>query len=328
MTGEGYSVSPGMVKEIGTEFDSLLSSGSSILGELGSAQLSASAFAVIGAPVAGANSSLDLNLLNGMSRLLQVLENTNQNVCTAADNYATADNEIAQAYGGNATATPTAAQTSALATKMGPGNEPPLPAYNVKKPTAKDYALKFELGTDGLAYLGPVKGWWNAEKLFQHYLYGNGEDYQVDPSQLMHDVPSFQQAVDDYVNSQQGKGSFDSGWINTNTDIRDANGNVVGQQSLDWYYGLHDWRYRITGTSTMVDGVLPQNNYTVEVYKPYVFGSPRSDINIPIVTDLSKQFPSLTNGPIRLPQDAIQNLNATGLARNFYVTGSSSFSYP
>jgi len=26
------------------------------------------------------------------------------------------------------------------------------------------------LGTDGLAYLGPVKGWWNAEGMFQHWL--------------------------------------------------------------------------------------------------------------------------------------------------------------
>lgn len=127
----------------------------------------------------------------------------------------------------------------------------------------------------------------------------------------MHDVPSFQRDVDAFVAAHQGAGSFDSGWVNTNTDISDARDNVTGQQSLDWYYALHDWRYRVTGSSTVVNG-QPKTDYTVDVYKPYVFGAPRSGLNIPGVTKMTG---------IRLDQDHIQHLNAAGLARNFVVTG-------
>lgn len=298
----GYTIYVNEATQFVTQCQSLTGSTLDTIGSFGSSLLDGTAFASIGSAVGTANDSLQNNLVNGLTQCTQLLTCLSQNVNSAIQAYVAADQQVAQSYGG----------------KLGPGNEKPLPPYNVAKPTAKDYALKLELGTDGLAYLGPVKGWWNAEGMFQHYLYGNGQDYQVDPAKMMHDVPGFGQAVGNYVASQDGKGSFDSGWINTNTDITDANGNVTGQQSLDWYYAMHDWRYRVTGNSVTSDDGSINTQYTVDVFKPYVFGSPRSDINIPFTRNLP-------GGPMTIKQDDIQNLNTVGLAHNFDVVGSSTF---
>ena len=181
----------------------------------------------------------------------------------------------------------------------GPGHEPPLPPWNVTSPSAYDGLLWDALAVYA-AYLAE-NGSPHAAAALGHYQDNTGTDFTIDPSQLMQDVPSFQRDVAAYVAAHPG--AFDSGWINTNTDITDANGNVTGQQSMDWYYALHDWRYRITGTT---------DNYTVQVYKPYVFGSPRSDLNIPLITKWTG---------MRLPQNDVEHLNAAGIARNFVVTG-------
>ena len=301
----GYTIHINEAQQVVTQCHALTGSTLDTIGSLGSTVIDGSAFSSIGAAVGTANESLQNSLVNGLTQCTKLLGCLTQNVDSAIQAYVAADQQVAQSYGG----------------ALGPGNEKPLPPYHTAAPTAYDRALKFELGTDGLAYLGPVKGWWNAEGMFQHYLYGNGEDYKVDPSKLMADVPSFGQAVNSYVAGQQGKGAFDSGWINTNTDITDANGNVTGQQSLDWYYAMHDWRYRVTGDSvTGADGTT-STQYTVDVFKPYVFGSPRSDINVPFTRNLP-------DGPFTLKQDDIQHLNTVGLARNFDVTGSSTFTQP
>ncbi|HEX3649754.1 MAG TPA: hypothetical protein VHV49_15120 [Pseudonocardiaceae bacterium] len=318
---DGYTVDITGAQQFVTSARSVIGSLQGTTGALGASAIDATSFATIGGAVGTANDSLQTNLVSGLNTLSTSLTSMVHNVDTAIQAYVLADTQVAQAY----QATGQAAQQTRPVPKLGPGNEPPLPPYDMAKPSLADRALKFELGTDGLAYLGPVKGWWNAEGMFQHYLYGNGEDYQVDPKQLMRDVPSFGQAVDNFVAQHQGQGSFDSGWINTNTDITDAQGNVTGQQSLDWYYAMHDWRYRVTGNSVTLPDGTSSTQYDVDVFKPYVFGSPRSDINIPLVTPLSKNLPG---GPVTLPQDSIQHLNTVGLARNFTVVGTSSLTRP
>lgn len=318
---DGYTVNVPGAQEFVASAQSVIGSIQSTTGSLGSSAIDATSFATIGSAVGAANDTLQTNLVGGLNTLTTSLTSMVHNVDTAIQAYVLADAAVAQSY----QATGQAANQTRQPPKLGPGNEKPLPPYNVAKPSLEDYALKFELGTDGLTYLGPVKGWWHAEGMFQHYLYGNGEDYHVDPKALMHDVPGFGQAVNDFVAQHQGQGSFDSGWINTNTDITDAQGNVTGQQSLDWYYAMHDWRYRVTGSSVPLPDGSNSTQYTVDVFKPYVFGSPRSDINIPLVTPLSKDLPG---GPVKLSQDAIQHLNTVGLARNFTVVGSGTFTQP
>lgn len=317
----GYTIYVTGAKQFVTQAESLMCTAQSAISSLGTTVISSTAFATIGSDVGAANDSLHESLVNSLTRCTQLLTSVTCNVDSAIEAYIAADATVAKSYGAQQATTAQATTVQPVANKLGPGNEKPLPAYGTAKPGAKDYALKFELGTDGLAYLGPVKGWWNAEGMFQHYLYGNGEDYQIDPSKLMHDVPGFGQAVNSYVAGQQGKGSFDSGWINTNTDITDAQGNVTGQQSLDWYYAMHDWRYRVSGTSIPAADGSTSTQYTVDVFKPYVFGSPRSDINIPFTRNLP-------GGPVTLPQDDIQHLNTVGLARNFDVVGSSTVTQP
>lgn len=115
-----------------------------------------------------------------------------------------------------------------------------------------------------------AKGWTHAADMLEHYLGNTGTNATVDPQQIMKDVPNLNNAVTSYVAGQTpGAGSFDSGWHNVNTDIRTGNGTFNGTQSSDWFYAMHDFRYRITGNSTIMNGQRV-DDYTVDVYKPYI----------------------------------------------------------
>jgi hypothetical protein len=140
----------------------------------------------------------------------------------------------------------------------------------------------------------------------------SGDKVNVDT--LMADVPGFAAAVLGFVAEHVGKKSFDSEWqdISTDSNEKDTAGRVI-QQSYDWYYAMHHWRYRVKGNSENPDG-SGNLRYTVEVFKPYIFGAPRGDIRIP-----GTQF--------RIPQDQIAHLNTVGEARDFDIKGQAEFVY-
>lgn len=117
MGSEGYQVNPAAVGSISGDIGGLVSSMTDGISQFGSSLVDGTAFSLIGSPVASANSALQGNLMTGLNQTAQLLTTVNQNVSTAATNYANADTAIAQAYGGNdnATATTTAATQNANA---------------------------------------------------------------------------------------------------------------------------------------------------------------------------------------------------------------------
>jgi hypothetical protein len=326
MTDGGYQVDPAAVGGIVRGVDGVLSSAGGTVGELAGSALDASAYATIGAPVATAGASLHGSLVDGFGQAVQLVRGLNAKVGTAATAYATADQRVAAAFG--ATSQQPAATTTA--STLGPGgtNEVKLPPWHTEDPEVNpDGFPSADDDTYALMRFGAVpwlrhKGWTNAAELFQHYLDDTGTDYTVDPGQLMHDVPSFQQQVDGYVGQQQTPGHFDSGWTNFGTDVTDAQGNLVSgangklaQDSMDWYYGLHHWRYDVSGDTALNADGSTSTNYTVQLYKPYVFHG--ADLNLPGgVSDLTG---------LKFPQSMIQHLNTVGMARNFDVVGTGAF---
>lgn len=312
---DGYTIIVNQAKGFVTQAESLLDSARSTIGGLASAIINGTSFAGIGSSVAAANGTLHANLVSGLGQFAQLMTGVAQNVDQVIERYIAADKAVAKGYGG------LTGGSTGMATKAGPGNEK-LPPFHTAEPTLADRLLKAELENAALPYLGQYQGWHNAAGMFQHYLDGSGTDYQIDPSKLMRDVPSFNREVNDFVAAHRGTvGTFDSGWINTNTDIYDsAHKHVVDQESYDWYYAMHDWRYRVSGRSIDFGDGNIVTDYTVDVYKPYIFGSPRGNINLP-------GSGHLPFGPYPvLKQDDIEHLNTVGLARNFNVVGSSSFS--
>jgi hypothetical protein len=330
MADGGYQVDPVAVGGIVTNVDGMLCTAGGTVDELASTTLDGSAYATIGSPVAAAGASLHGGLVDGFSQAVQLVQGLNAKVGTAATGYATADQQVAAAFGATTqqgAATPT---TTTAAPKFGPGgtNEVPLPPWHTEDPEVNPEGYpSADDDTYALMRWGAVpwmehKGWTNAAGLFQHYLDNTGTDYTVDPGTLMHDVPSFQQAVDGYVGQQQTPGHFDSGWTNFGTDVTDAQGNLVSgsngklaQDSMDWYYGLHHWRYDVSGDTTLNTDGSTSTNYTVQLFKPYVFHG--ADLNLPGgISDLTG---------LKFPQSMIQHLNTVGMARNFNVVGSGTF---
>lgn len=303
-TSGGFYINLHGVSQAASSVNGLANSGTSVTSNLSATAANPLIFAGIGSGVADTDSLLDAHLNTGLNGVMSQFDVTSSNIQASVRAYIQLDQEIAQSY--------TLVAGTGFATKAGPGNEP-LPPYNTASPSVQDRLLRAALITGALP-LFSYHGWWNAEGMLSHYLDATGTDYKIDPSKLMQDVPSFQKQVQNIVNSHLGQGPFQSAWQNANTDLRGPNGQYQGQQNLDWFWGMHDWRYQVTGNSVIDPSGNITTQYTVDVFKPYIFGAPRSDIPVPG-----------TGGSITVTQDQIENLNTVGLARNFNIVGSSTF---
>lgn len=177
--------------------------------------------------------------------------------------------------------------------------------YHDQQPTPEDEALKAAFVDVAVPYFH-LKGWHHAAALFAHWLLNTGNTAYVDPEEMMNDIPSFRQTVAAAV-TRGPDGYFDTGWHNTST--QDGGGHT---QSLDWWYAMNDFRYRVVGRSHSTGGTK-QVHYTVGVLKPYVFGPPRDPVPIPI---LSKIVPGA-----QVDQESIAHLHRAGFARNFIIQG-------
>jgi hypothetical protein len=158
-----------------------------------------------------------------------------------------------------------------------------------------------------------LHNWTHAKEALENYLRGTGADYVIKPDELMEDIPSFAATVIEFVAQQVGKESFDSQWQNAGSDIRDANGAYLGQLNNDWYYTMHDWRYRIQGHKD--PGGSGNLNYTVEVYKPYIFHPYSPDIKLP------------HTGIVIHQADMADLAIAEGMAKEFAIKGQADFTY-
>lgn len=125
---------------------------------------------------------------------------------------------------------------------------------------------------------------------------------------MMEGIPAFQKDVDKTLESDVRKrpdGKFTTEWQSSAPDITD------GDSSLDWYYGLNNFQYRVVGEK-QGDEVV----YHVEVQKRYDWGTPSEgkrtvDSGYPAPMDLTVE------------QADAARLHSVGLAKDFDVKGRS-----
>ncbi|MGV4926633.1 hypothetical protein K2224_33895 (plasmid) [Streptomyces sp. BHT-5-2] len=176
---------------------------------------------------------------------------------------------------------------------------------NVDEPTVHDHMVRNQLNNVGA--MANARGWKNAAGLVQHYLDGSGKPVEVEPQQLMQDIPQFQRDFDKTMANDVSKrpdGPFTTEWQSTAPDPKD------GEKSLDWYYGLNHFQYRVVGEKHG-----DQVTYHVDVQKRYDWGIPSEH----------RRTQTAFGGPFKmeLEQADLAHLNTTGLARDFDVKGSS-----
>jgi hypothetical protein len=149
--------------------------------------------------------------------------------------------------------------------------------------------------------------WTDAANLFDHYLRANGEPVNVEVDRMLHDVPAFRKDVDRTLDTvRQGPdGRFTTEWESSAPDLKD------GDPSLNWYYALNNFRYRLVGVKNG-----DQITYHVEIYKRYDFGIPSEHRR-----DLEKRIQGISVFGVH--QADVSRLNMVGKAKDFYVYGTS-----
>lgn len=173
--------------------------------------------------------------------------------------------------------------------------------YDVDPPGLGDWELATEMATGGEGYFA-LHGWFNARRLLDNWLRNTGAWALVDPARMMADIPSFTTAVNRFILDDLRTGVQDTSWQRF--------GGGDDTQSLDWYYALNDFRYRVVCLVTTDSDGTQNVDYTVGVKKPYVFGPPRQPIKV--------------GDQVFVTQEELQHLHTTGLAQNFIAQGISS----
>lgn len=179
--------------------------------------------------------------------------------------------------------------------------------FGIVEPTAKDRQVHNQLNNVA-AYFATMKGWPTAAGLIQHYLDGSGKPVEVEPQQMMDDTPAFRKDVDETLEDdvrKRGDGPFTTEWSSTAPDPED------GDRSMEWYYALNHFQYRLVGEK---EG--DEITYHVEVKKRYGWGIPSEHR-----ATVSGGGP----GPIGMDMEQadIAHLHSSGMARDFDVSGSS-----
>ncbi|MER6009411.1 hypothetical protein [Streptomyces bluensis] len=179
--------------------------------------------------------------------------------------------------------------------------------FNIVEPTAKDRQVHNQLNNVA-AYFATVKGWPTAAGLIKHYLDGSGRPVEVEPQQMMDQIPAFREDVDGTLDDdvrKRGDGPFTTEWSSTAPDPAD------GDRSMEWYYALNHFQYRLVGEKE--GGEI---TYRVEVRKRYDWGVP------------SEHRATVSGGGpgpmgMDLEQADIAHLHSSGMAQDFDVSGSS-----
>lgn len=189
------------------------------------------------------------------------------------------------------------------------GNPPLLPSdrrpFNVEDPNSTDQNTWWKVNTlilSGLAY----QGYGNAYNLLTHYMERTGKGYKVDPAVMLQSLPRFRKTLGEDLAKYKGKSSFDTGWQSTRANEKD---------SLDWYYALNGFQYRVQGRQVYDGSGKPRMVAELSVYKRYNWGNgsesvPRKDLH---------------KGPIELKQKDMAHLHTSGMAREYNVVGKTRF---
>ncbi|MDJ1133251.1 hypothetical protein [Streptomyces iconiensis] len=189
------------------------------------------------------------------------------------------------------------------------GNPPLLPSdrrpYGKEKPNGTDNKTWWKANAlilSGLAY----QGHGNAYDLLSHYLENSGKDYKVDPATMLQSLPRFRGKLGEDLKRYKGDSSFDTGWKSTRANEKD---------SLDWYYALNGFQYRVKGRKVYDASGKERMVAELSVYKRYNWGNgsesvPRKDLH---------------KGPIELKQKDMAHLHTSGKAREYNVVGKTNF---
>jgi hypothetical protein len=153
--------------------------------------------------------------------------------------------------------------------------------------------------------------WDVAADLFNHYLMGSGKTWNLDVNRMLRDIPAFRANVDDTLAAdvrQRPDGHFETCWHQSAPNLKD------GGQSVNWYYALNHFEYRLVGEKKP-DG---QITYHVEIRKRYDFGVPSEHRR-----DLPGHVNALHGDYDIWKQADIARLNMVGMAKDFDVQGTS-----
>lgn len=170
--------------------------------------------------------------------------------------------------------------------------------FGTEAPTAHDLMVELQLrGVAGV--MDKAKNWDHASSLLSHYLDGSGRPYTVDPKTMLNEIPSFRTSVNGRLDDVRAgpNGRFDTGW---------KMGQASNKESLDWYYALHHFEYRVVGEKK--DGEI---TYHVEVRKRYDWGIPSEH----------RRNLEGAGGTVDIEQADVAHLNASGMGRDFDVRG-------
>ncbi|MFZ2175596.1 MAG: hypothetical protein WAW17_16485, partial [Rhodococcus sp. (in: high G+C Gram-positive bacteria)] len=162
-------------------------------------------------------------------------------------------------------------------------------------------------------------GWTNAAAHLRHYLGNSGDDYTVDPDEVMRDDPTVRLLTDSMVNSEVQRiaaetvasGNYGQP-VQFQTEWRDSTFDQETQP--DWFYAIGSMENSASGVVTVNPPDVPGGEPRVTVdYQTHVFdrynwdGSKSTEIAGVTVTDAS-----------------MGELHTSGLAQEFNLTGSSS----
>ncbi|MFD7923641.1 hypothetical protein ACFV3R_31065 [Streptomyces sp. NPDC059740] len=177
--------------------------------------------------------------------------------------------------------------------------------FGTAQPDEKDRKAANKLSTVGAA--ANARGWVNTAYLVQHYLDGTGKPVEIDPEVLLQDVPQFRRDSDKTLQEDvknRPDGPFATKWQST------APNRADGGKSLDYYYALNHFQYRMVGEKHG-----NKVTYHTEIKKRYDWGVPSEH----------RTTQSQAIGPfgITLEQADLAHLNTVGLARDFDVQGKS-----
>jgi hypothetical protein len=194
------------------------------------------------------------------------------------------------------------------------------------KPTG-DYDVEQQLGF--VVTGASIRGLHNAANLLHHWLTGSGSTYRIDVRRMVSDLPSLASYLRRYLETQRSAPTFESGWRATCDGPEATCGlrppRAYEYESLDWYYAMNNFfvrvnGYRVAGGSTI---------YNVTVAKLFNFGAnpgeqARKNFRAGCLRDRGTSNPKLCL--FDLSQRRIARLHTVGLARDFLVTGTATFS--
>lgn len=151
-----------------------------------------------------------------------------------------------------------------------------------------------------------LHGWHLAAGNLDHWLNDTGTPHEMSPGALMTADPTFKKNVMASVaKGTAAGGSFDSGW----SSGKIASDMEHGGSLEDYYYALNGYQYRVYGSH----GQGGAEKVTVDLFKRYNWGNPAGG-------DGRNDLKAL-GGLVDLPQNQVAQLNADGMAWDYNVWG-------